>query len=107
MDTLQLVCPKCNNPVAPTDLFCPHCGVKLGPETISLGRQIYIYTISLLAPPFGLIWTFKYLMDPKKRFVGIIAGIITIISLILTIQLTMGFFQGVQSQLNSVQNVGY
>ena len=104
----QLICPTCGNILTPDNIFCPKCGTKVSDSAgrVSFGKQISIYSMSLFLPPFGLIWTFKYLNDPNRRIVGFIAGAITIISLILTVWLTMGFFQGIQSQMSQYSNVG-
>lgn len=109
---VQELCSKCKNPIAETDNFCPHCGTQVV-RSISIGRQIWIYLISILFPPFGLGWTFKYMKSQHKqvRWVGIIAGILTVISAIVTTWWTIGIFQSanqqLQQQLNGSQIFGY
>lgn len=103
------LCPACHQSILPTDNFCPHCGIDIKNfGKVTVGRQIYIYTVSALAPPFGLIWTVKYLLSSstQKKWIGIVAGVITIASLLLTIWATMGFFNSVQQQLNNYSNLG-
>lgn len=108
METAPLICPKCGAILAPDMQFCPHCGmpVAVKPLTIGMGKQIYIYVVSLLLPPLGLIWTWKYLRSSSSQAkkVGWIALILTIISVVATIWLTMSFLQGLGSQINSVSN---
>lgn len=108
MTLSSLICPNCGSIVAPDDVFCGHCGAKIttAPQGISMGRQIYIYLVSFFLPPLGLIWTFKYFRDPQKRNIGIIAAGITAVAVILTVWLTMGFFQGLQNQMNQYSNWG-
>lgn len=110
MDTPSLICQNCGNTLSPDDLFCSTCGTKIEkqPLTVGIGRQIWIYFISLALPPFGLIWTWKYLRSSNSQLkrIGIIAAILTVISIILTIWTTVGFLQGIQSQLNSYTNMG-
>lgn len=110
MDTQQLVCPTCGNILVPGDVFCPKCGTKIiqVPQNIGIGRQIYIYVISFLLPPLGLIWTWKYLRtgNSQQKRIGLIAAGLTVISIILTLWATMGFFSGLQSQMSSYTNLG-
>lgn len=107
----QEVCPKCHTPVALQDNFCPHCGNVLL-RHISIGKQIWIYFVSVVMPPFGLVWTFRYIRSSYSqiRWVGIVAAILTGVSLIVTVWLTMGFVNGVnqqvQQQLSPYQNSG-
>jgi|SRR5579872_3619517 len=108
MDTMQFVCPVCGNITAPDDVFCSHCGAQLANhnQNIGIGKQIWIYFVSLALPPFGFIWTWKYLKSgtPQQKRVGWIALILTVISIILTVWVTVGFLQGISSQINSVSN---
>lgn len=100
------VCPKCGAILLPNTNFCPNCGyeVSTASQALSIGRQMWIYFVSLALPPLGLIWTFKYFHSPdtQKRRVALVATIITIVSLIATVWLTVGFFQGIQAQYNQI-----
>lgn len=104
------ICPNCNEILLPGTNFCPKCGFQISQVStaISIGRQIYIYVISLLLPPLGLIWTFKYLRHPtdQKKRIALIAAVLTVVSIIFSIWFTVGFFQGIQQQVNSYQNLG-
>lgn len=68
--------------------------------------------MSLLLPPLGVIWTFKYLrsQNNQPRKVAYIALGLTIFSLIVGTWLTIGFFNNinrqVQQQVNQYQNLG-
>lgn len=107
----QEFCSKCKNPVSITDNFCPHCGTQIFRQ-VSIGKQIWIYFVSIAFPPFGLGWTFKYMKSQHSqvRWVGIIAGVLTIISTIVTTWWTISIFQNanqqLQQQLNGYQNLG-
>ncbi|HSD98124.1 MAG TPA: zinc ribbon domain-containing protein [Patescibacteria group bacterium] len=107
MDNSQFVCPVCGSITAPDDVFCSHCGTKLN-RVVAIGwvRQIWIYFVSFFLPPFGLIWTWKYLRSdkPPLKRIGWISLLLTVVSIILTAWVTVGFFQGVSSQINSVSN---
>ena len=100
------ICLKCKKPVAPTDNFCPNCGTKIV-RRVSIWRQIWIYFVSVAFPPLGLIWTFRYFRSQYKqvKWVGIIATVLTIISLIVTTWLTLGFINSVNQQLTQQLNV--
>lgn len=109
METQQLVCSNCGAILAPDDMFCSHCGTKTNiAQTIGIGRQIYIYSVSFLLPPFGLVWTWRYLRkgNTQQKRVGIIAGVLTVLSVVFAWWIMAGFLQGVQNQLNSYSNVG-
>ena len=110
MDSSQLVCPKCGTIAIPGSKFCSTCGTLLpiGPVTLSVSRQIWIYFVSFFLPPLGLVWVFKYFRStsPQLQRIALIATILTVVSIILTIWATAGIFQTVQSQLNTYQNLG-
>jgi uncharacterized OB-fold protein len=103
------VCPKCGFGVTPDEKFCPQCGVSLIPETVvGIGRQIFIYSISLFLPPLGLIWFFRYFKNPdqKIRRVGMVALIVTVVSIIFTVWSGFWFISLLQQQLNSYSAIG-
>lgn len=108
----QEFCPKCKSPVTPDENFCPHCGNKLV-RHVSLIRQIWIYFVSLALPPLGLVWTFRFFRSQYRqvRWVGIVAALLTAISIIVTVWVSVGFIntvnQQVQQQLNSYPSVGF
>ncbi|OGH16036.1 MAG: hypothetical protein A3C30_00735 [Candidatus Levybacteria bacterium RIFCSPHIGHO2_02_FULL_40_18] len=79
---------------------------------ISLEKQIKVYAISILLPPLGLWPGIKYLTgkNEKAKTVGIVAIILTIISIIITVWLTIGFVSqlnnGLNGQLQQYQDLG-
>jgi hypothetical protein len=103
-----ILCPKCHVPVKSGDYFCSNCGTNLhpAPPSISIGSQLLLYLGSLLLPPMGIIWGFRYLRQPdsKSKAVGLIAMILTIVILVITVQVTVGFINTVNEQVN--QKVG-
>lgn len=109
-----LICPKCHQPVAFDDYFCPNCGTKLkvAPPATTLSKQIEVYLISLLLPPLGLFPAVNYLRqsDQKSKKIGYIAIAITIFSIIVTtiyvLNLYKSFSAGLNSQLEQYQNLG-
>lgn len=113
---MQQTCKFCGFPVSENFYFCPNCGKKLKepPLSISVGKQIGIYALSILLPPLGLGPGIKYILnnDSKAKMIGLVAIILTIISTVLTIWLTykvitsqVGGFT--QSQVKELQNLGY
>jgi len=89
---IQTTCPHCNNPILPIDIFCPACGKKLKRSDLSTGiqKQIGVYLLSFFLPPFGLFPAIKYLRqaDSKSKKIGVIALVLTVISILITISLT-------------------
>ena len=114
METIP--CRYCGFSVLGDYYFCPNCGKKLKepPVSVSIGRQIYIYALSLILPPLGLWPGIKYLRqdNPIAKRIGIIAIVLTIISTILTIWLSIGLLGNISGQLSNpqmdqIQNLGY
>jgi hypothetical protein len=97
-------CPTCHQPVRPTDYFCPNCGKNLRPAPLStsLSGQISLYLKTLLLPPLGLVWGFRYLRqsDTKSKIVGLVTIIITTIEVIWLIQFTINTVNTFTEQLN-------
>ena len=82
---MDLICSRCKNPILPEANFCPRCGKKIkepSPAT-SLGAHIKVYLVSILFPPFGLGYAYKYLRygDKKGKIVGWVAIILTILGI--------------------------
>lgn len=100
------VCGKCGNQIRPTDNYCSNCGVQVREQQVSIGKQIYIYLVSILLPPLGLIWTFKYFRasHSNQRTVAIVSLLLTIIGTVVTLWMFFGFMQTLQQQMNAVLN---
>ena len=103
-------CPNCHTAVRYTDYFCYNCGanIKPSPPSTSLTSQVILYTKSILLPPFGLLWSLKYLgqKDNKSKIVGLTAIILTVLSLLITIKMFTDFTSEINKQLDSsVSNI--
>ena len=83
--------------------------IKDPSNQMTIGKQISIYALSFFLPPLGLIPGIKYLLrkDQKTKTVGIIAIILTIISIMVTIWMSVGFISQVTKQIQLYQNLGY
>jgi hypothetical protein len=107
----ETICPKCQNPVLPTDFFCPNCGNKLKENITSTGiaKQIGIYLLSFFLPPFGIWPAIKYLRqkDSKSKTIGAVAIVLTILSLTLSFYFTKSFIDNFQSQLKIYDQIGF
>lgn len=101
-------CPKCHQPVTLTDYFCPGCGKKIRsrPLSTSLTSQIVLYLKTLLLPPFGLIWGYRYLRqsDTASKIVGLVTIIITAVETVWLVEATVAAVNTVQQQLNQQIN---
>ena len=110
METL-LQCPTCHAPLRADYYFCYNCGksIKSAPPSTSLSKQILLYLGSVLLPPMGIFWGWKYLRhnDPKSRMIGIIAVVLTVVSLIVTTKIAVDYMnkvnEEVSRQLNGLQ----
>jgi len=112
----QTICKFCGQHVFTNYYFCPYCGKKLIEPPITALREISVYLLSILLPPLGLWPGIKYLLQKNQRAkrVGIITIILTILSTIITLYLSIAFFnninQNISSQLinqSQLQNLGY
>ncbi|HZJ18104.1 MAG TPA: zinc ribbon domain-containing protein [Patescibacteria group bacterium] len=118
METEVLSCPFCHYPTIDAFYYCPNCGKNLKAVSVSISvlKQIGIYSISILLPPLGLWPGIKYLRQSseKAKTVGLIAIILTIISFAVTIWLTMGLINQINqsfmeqaNSFNQFQNLGF
>ena len=87
------MCPSCHAPGQTGAYFCQNCGAALKdkPPPTSVGAQIKVYAVSVLLPPFGLIYVWRYLKqsDEASRRIGWIALILTIVMTIATLWLSV------------------
>ena len=92
MDTSQLVCPSCRALVSADMLSCQACGkpLKSNSAEISVPRRIFVYVISVLLPPFGFWYAWKYLrqQDKQSRIIGWVTIVLTIVSIIANTWIT-------------------
>lgn len=105
----SLPCPFCHVELKPTDYFCFNCGKNLKPKppSTSLTRQIIIYLESFFLPPYGIIIGIRYLRqkDNTSKIVGMIAIILTILSIFVFIKVTLDLIAAVNTQIdNQLQN---
>ena len=105
----SITCPKCFATEIPLDAyFCPKCGAQLRTKSFSTSRltQAGLYLGSLLLPPLGLWWAFKYyrIPDGKGKKIAIICSVLTIISLLIAFYLWQIFTAGITQQINSQMN---
>ncbi|MCX6704606.1 MAG: hypothetical protein NTZ07_04160, partial [Candidatus Woesebacteria bacterium] len=102
MDEIAL-CPTCHQPVKLTDYFCSNCGKNLRPRPLStsLVSQISLYIKTLLLPPLGFIWGYRYLRQSGtgSKIVGLITIVITVIEVILLIKFTVNLVNTVNQHV--------
>ena len=98
-----VLCPTCHQSVRRTDYFCYNCGKNLRPRPLSnsFSSQIILYIKTLLLPPLGIIWGFRYLRQQgvASKIVGLITIVITIIEIILLIKFTISLVNTVNQQI--------
>lgn len=102
---VNLVCKSCQNPIAETFYFCPYCGKKLksAPLSTSVGKQIGVYLLAVLVPPFGIIPGIKYLNQPddKSKVVGLVTILLTGFTFLAGVYFGMVLWQDLQRALGS------
>lgn len=104
-------CKECGHEISDEALTCPNCGKPQRDKlpSVSLSRQMAVYSVSLFLPPFGFWYVWKYLKqkDGKSKKIGIVALILTIISIIVMIWFTEGFVNSINQTLKSVNIYNY
>ncbi|PIS22901.1 hypothetical protein COT49_02930 [candidate division WWE3 bacterium CG08_land_8_20_14_0_20_40_13] len=79
----------------------------------SLKKQIFMYLISFLLPPFGLGWAFKYIKngDQKAKKIGWVIVAVTVISLAVNIVLFKSamaeFYSVISNNSQMYRDLGY
>jgi len=100
----QLKCKYCSANITSLDFFCPNCGKQLKAKQMSvgIGTQIGVYLLSFFLPPLGLWPAIKYLRqeDNVSKRIGIIAIVLTVISVIITLVSFSAFLNLISGQLN-------
>lgn len=109
---MQSVCPRCHIQVRSTDYYCFNCGknLKPAPPKTDITSQIFLYLKSFILPPLGLWWALPYLKQKEFKFklIGVIAIILTLLSVVLAIKLAQDFSNILNEQINqSLKSYGY
>ncbi|MBI4119327.1 MAG: hypothetical protein HY456_00585 [Parcubacteria group bacterium] len=103
-------CPYCGTKTIPDAYFCQNCGKKLQerPLSGSFGKQAAIYLVSFFIPPLGFTRGYPYLKqkDKKLRIIGVVAMLLTVISLAVGIWLAVQIANSINQQINSLGNLG-
>ncbi len=98
------LCPICHQSVRPIDYFCSNCGKNLRPRPLStsFSSQISLYVKTLLLPPLGIVWGFRYLRQPdaKSKIVGLITIVITVIEIVFLVKFTINLINIVNQQVS-------
>ena len=104
-------CKECGHEISDEALACPNCGKPQKEKTlsVSLSKQVTVYSVSLFLPPFGLWYAWKYLKDKdgKSRKIGITALVLTIISIIFTVWFAERLVNSINQTLNSLNIDNY
>ena len=83
------ICPSCNFTIQNDWYYCPNCGKTLRnkPITVSVAKQLLIYSVSFFLAPLGLAWGIRYIRNSNRntRIVGLISIILTLIAIAFTI----------------------
>lgn len=110
MDEINF-CPNCRQPIQLTYVYCPNCGKKIHSDSLSTSLfSLFILILkTLLLPPFGLLWGYRYLRqsDNTSKIIGLIIIIITIIETVWLVQVTIVSINSVSQQINQIQNINY
>ena len=98
-----VTCPVCHVGVKPTDYFCANCGRELHakPKSVSLANQLAVYVGSLLLPPLGFVWGWRYLKQEgsESKRVGWVAIVLTVVSLVAATAWTIATINTVNEQV--------
>jgi len=99
-----MTCPQCQGLVPEGAFFCPHCGKELAAPPLSTSgfTQLWIYALSVLAPPLGLWPGVKYVRraTPEEKQIGWIAIVLTVLSTVITLWLTFALLGSYVNTIN-------
>jgi hypothetical protein len=105
---LEGQCPTCHVKVKDMDYFCANCGANLKPvpPATSVGKQFRLYLGSILLPPMGIIWGWRYLKQdsPKSKLVGGVAILLTVVASIVVTVYTIKLMSQVNTKVNNQLN---
>jgi len=97
-------CPRCHVAVRPTDFYCYNCGAEVQekPVHVSIPEQLGLYLGSLILPPMGLFWGFKYYRKKghQPKVVGLIAVLLTLTSTVVATIYSIQLMNQVSEQVN-------
>ncbi len=106
---MDLVCKYCNEPISPEMNFCSLCGKKIKdpPPPVTISAQIVAYAVSLLAPPFGLWYAYKYFKHggEKEKQIAWTAVVLTIIATVVVAWSTKALIDVVNSELGGLLQI--
>lgn len=98
------VCPTCHTTVRPTDYFCFNCGKNLHEKPLSTSKttEFLYYAGSILLPPLGFWWAYKYYKqggNDGKR-IALICSVLTVLATIIAARWSIRIMDQVNSQVN-------
>lgn len=100
-----MFCKFCNLPITRADYFCPNCGKKLKdkPVSMSFWPLIWLFVLSSVLPPLGILLTIRYIKseDERARTVGWISLVVTVVALIVTLLISKSLLDSVNQQINT------
>ncbi len=106
MESETIICPECHTAVPASAFFCFHCGkvLKEKQSSTSLSKQILIYAVSFFLPPLGFTYVWKYFKqkDEKSREIALIAGILTIFSIVISFWIAQDIMNSYLQSLNGL-----
>lgn len=91
MDNIIDTCSVCHQAVKEEYFFCPNCGHNLKEAVlpISVAKQIGLYALAVILPPWGFYPGVKYMLknNPHAKRVGLIIILLTTLSMALMLWL--------------------
>jgi len=108
-------CSVCSAPLSADAIFCAHCGKQMHevPLSTSIGRQILVNAVSILLPPLGYWYTWKYFQEFKRsgnnaaKIISIVSGMLTTLSLIVSLWITKDIMDGIYQSFNQLNNLNF
>lgn len=113
MDVVQpnSSCPKCHAVVPASAYFCPNCGkvIRAKPLSTTILKQTVIYLVSLLIPPFGYWYGWRYLRQPdhRSKLIGLVATVLTTVATVATIWATKAALDEAYRAINSINSLTF
>ena len=102
-------CPSCHQPIKSIDYFCPNCGKNLQPRppSTSFSGLLILGLKTILLPPLGLIWGYRYLRQTENnsKLIGLVVIIVTIIETVWLTQSTIAMANSLNQQVNQQMNL--